>query len=51
VVTQVPVTLGPEGETEAPVLSGLAPGARIITEGIQSVHPGMVVNPQPAGAN
>ena len=42
------VALGVQGNTSVPVLSGIAPGDRIITEGIQSVHPGMVVNPQPA---
>ena len=42
------VALGTQSNTSVPVLSGIAPGDRIITEGIQSVHPGMVVNPQPA---
>ncbi len=51
IVTRHDVTLGPESDTTAPVLAGIAPGDRIITEGIQMVHPGMKVNPQPAARN
>ncbi|GLR68453.1 hemolysin D [Acidocella aquatica] len=51
IVKRQNVTLGPLTTTDAPVLSGVAPGDKIITEGIQSVHPGMQVNPQPAAQN
>ncbi len=51
IVTRHNVTLGPQGVASVPVLSGIAPGDRVITEGIQSVHPGMKVNPQPAAQN
>lgn len=48
VVRRRNVTLGTQSNTTVPVLSGIVPGDKIITEGIQAVHPGMVVNPQPA---
>jgi membrane fusion protein (multidrug efflux system) len=45
------VTLGTQSVTTVPVLSGLSPGDRIITQGIQSIHPGEKVTPQPAEQN
>ena len=51
IVTRHSVTLGPQSNTTVPVLSGVSPGDKIITEGIQMVHPGMKVSPQPAAQN
>jgi membrane fusion protein (multidrug efflux system) len=42
------ITLGAETDTDATVLAGIAPGDKIITEGIQRLHPGLTVSPQPA---
>ncbi|HQT46107.1 MAG: hypothetical protein B7X08_06750 [Acidocella sp. 20-63-7] len=50
-VTRQNVTLGTETVTNVPVLSGLSPGDKIITQGIQSIHPGEKVNAQPAEQN
>jgi membrane fusion protein (multidrug efflux system) len=50
-VVRKPVVLGTETNTQAPILSGVAPGDKIITEGVQSIHPGITVNAQPAGGN
>jgi membrane fusion protein (multidrug efflux system) len=43
------VTMGTQTNTSVQITKGLAPGDRIIVDGIQRVHPGIVVNPQPAG--
>ncbi len=48
VVTRHNVTLGPQSNTTVQVRAGVAPGDKIITQGIQLVHPGMKVAPQPA---
>jgi membrane fusion protein (multidrug efflux system) len=48
IVTRHNVTLGPQSNTTVQIRSGIAPGDKIITEGIQLVHPGMKVAPQPA---
>ncbi len=43
------VKLGQQTDTSVPVLSGVAEGDKIITDGLQKIHPGIVVNPQAAG--
>ena len=40
------VTLGPSTQGLRRVLSGLAPGERIVVNGLQRVRPGAVVQPQ-----
>jgi len=47
-VVRQPVVLGTETNTEAPILSGVKPGDKIITDGVQSVHPGITVIAHPA---
>jgi len=47
-VVRQPVVLGTETNTQAPILSGVSPGDKIITEGVQSIHPGITVNAKPA---
>ena len=51
IVVRQAVTLGQEGTSSVPVLSGIKAGDEIITQGIQSIHPGEVVSPQPAQAD
>ena len=48
VVERQAVTLGRENTSSVPVRSGIKAGDEIIIQGIQSVHPGEVVSPQPA---
>jgi membrane fusion protein (multidrug efflux system) len=48
VVIRRNITLGAETDTDATVLAGIAPGDKIITQGIQRLHPGLTVSPQPA---
>jgi membrane fusion protein (multidrug efflux system) len=43
------VTMGAQTNTTVQIVKGLVPGDKIIVDGIQRVHPGIVVNPQPAG--
>lgn len=43
------VTMGAQSNTTVQIIKGLQPGDKIIVDGIQRVHPGIVVNPQPAG--
>jgi membrane fusion protein, multidrug efflux system len=47
-VQQTRIQLGQATPTVASVLSGLAEGAMVITDGVQKVHPGQVVSPGPA---
>jgi membrane fusion protein (multidrug efflux system) len=42
------VTMGAQSNTTVQIMKGLTPGDKIIIDGIQRVHPGIVVNPQPA---
>ncbi|WP_298285871.1 efflux RND transporter periplasmic adaptor subunit [Acidocella sp.] len=42
------VTLGPQTNTSAQILSGLQPGDRLVVAGLQSLHPGLVVTPYQA---
>src|SRR5207302_9894376 len=44
-VVRQAVGLGPQIGQDYAVQSGLSAGDRVITEGIQKVHPGQVVNP------
>ncbi len=47
-VTQQPITIGRQiGQTDI-VTKGLSGGERVITEGVQKVHPGQTVNPTEA---
>jgi membrane fusion protein (multidrug efflux system) len=50
VVQRTNITLGQQTNTTAVVQSGLKPGDRVITDGIQRVHPGITVSPEPAGS-
>jgi membrane fusion protein (multidrug efflux system) len=47
-VVRQTVKLGKQTNDSVQILSGVAPGDKIIVDGIQRVHPGVVVNPQPA---
>ncbi len=49
-VEQRPVTLGQSTPETAVVLTGLKEGEQVISDGIQRVRPGIVVNPAPAPA-
>lgn len=49
-VTQRPVTLGRQIAQDYIVEKGLSGGERVITAGVQKVHPGETVNPTPAPA-
>jgi membrane fusion protein (multidrug efflux system) len=49
-VEQRRITLGQSTPAEAIVTAGLTKGESVVTDGIQRVHPGMVVKPVPAGA-
>ncbi|WP_297443364.1 efflux RND transporter periplasmic adaptor subunit [Acidocella sp.] len=42
------VTLGPQSNTSVQILSGLHPGDRLVVEGLQSLHPGVVAKPYKA---
>jgi membrane fusion protein (multidrug efflux system) len=42
------VTMGAETNDSVQIVTGLSPGDEIIVDGIQRVHPGIEVNPQPA---
>jgi membrane fusion protein (multidrug efflux system) len=44
------VTLGETTDTLVTILTGLKEGDSVITEGVQRVRPGLVVNPAPAAA-
>jgi len=45
------VETGIRGETEVQILSGLAPGDRVIVSAIQRLQPGLPVDPVPASAD
>jgi membrane fusion protein (multidrug efflux system) len=47
-VVRQSVTMGAQTDATVQIISGLAPGEKIITDGLQRVHPGLVVNPKPA---
>jgi membrane fusion protein (multidrug efflux system) len=47
-VVRVSVTMGDETNDSVQILSGVNAGDRIITQGIQRIHPGLIVAPQPA---
>jgi membrane fusion protein (multidrug efflux system) len=42
------VTMGADTNNSVQIVSGLSPGDEVIVDGIQRVHPGIEVNPQPA---
>ncbi len=42
------VTMGPNSNTTAQILSGVVAGDKIVVSGIQRIHPGVVVTPQAA---
>jgi membrane fusion protein (multidrug efflux system) len=42
------VTMGADTNDSVQIVSGLSPGDQVIVDGIQRVHPGIEVNPQPA---
>jgi membrane fusion protein (multidrug efflux system) len=50
VVVRRNIKLGTPSNTSVPVLSGVSPGDKIITDGIQSIHPGVQVSPQAVAA-
>jgi membrane fusion protein (multidrug efflux system) len=50
-VIRRPVTLGAQTDATAQILAGVTPGDRIITDGVQRIHPGITVQPQPAATN
>jgi membrane fusion protein (multidrug efflux system) len=43
------VTMGAQTNTNVQITQGLNPGDQVIVDGIQRIHPGITVNPQPAG--
>jgi membrane fusion protein (multidrug efflux system) len=47
-VVRQSVTMGAQTDVNVQILSGLNPGDKIITDGLQRVHPGLVVTPKPA---
>ncbi|OYV40051.1 MAG: hypothetical protein B7Z80_05620 [Rhodospirillales bacterium 20-64-7] len=47
VVTRHNVTLGQQTNTTVVVKSGVSPGDKVITEGIQRIHPGLKITPRP----
>jgi membrane fusion protein (multidrug efflux system) len=47
-VARQPVTMGPQTNAAVEITAGLRPGDKIVTTGIQRIHPGIVVNPQNA---
>lgn len=47
-VVRQTVTLGATTPETATIARGISPGDKIIVDGIQKVHPGLVVNPSPA---
>jgi membrane fusion protein (multidrug efflux system) len=47
-VTRQPVTMGAQTNASVEIADGLQPGDKIVTTGIQRIHPGIVVNPQNA---
>jgi membrane fusion protein (multidrug efflux system) len=47
-VVRVSVTMGDETNDSVQILAGVNAGDRIITQGIQRIHPGVTVAPQPA---
>jgi len=47
-VQETRITLGQSTPATATVLTGLNPGAMVIVDGVQKVHPGQVVVPSPA---
>jgi membrane fusion protein (multidrug efflux system) len=42
------VTMGAQTNDSVQIVTGLSPGDQVIVDGIQRVHPGIQVNPQPA---
>jgi multidrug efflux pump subunit AcrA (membrane-fusion protein) len=40
--------MGADTNDSVQIVSGLSPGDQVIVDGIQRVHPGIEVNPQPA---
>jgi membrane fusion protein (multidrug efflux system) len=50
VVRRQTVTLGAQTDTTVAITAGLSPGARVITQGTQRVHPGLTVDPAPASS-
>jgi membrane fusion protein (multidrug efflux system) len=46
--TRQNVTMGAQTNTSVQITQGLAPGDQVIVDGIQRIHPGITVNPQPA---
>jgi len=42
------VVMGADTNDSVQIVSGLAPGDVVVVDGIQRIHPGIVVNPQPA---
>jgi membrane fusion protein (multidrug efflux system) len=51
VLTRRNVVQGPVTADSVQIASGIDPGDRIVVDGLQSVHPGMVVDPKPAATN
>ncbi len=51
VVKRQNVTLGQQTATDTVVTAGISPGDKIITDGLQRIHPGLKVTPQPAEQN
>jgi membrane fusion protein (multidrug efflux system) len=47
-VVRQQVTMGANTNDSVEIVKGLSPGDRVIVDGIQRVHPGMIVNPKPA---
>jgi membrane fusion protein (multidrug efflux system) len=51
ILARQPVTMGPQTNNSVQITAGLQPGDKIVTSGIQRVHAGSIVNPQPAASN
>jgi membrane fusion protein (multidrug efflux system) len=47
-VVRVSVTMGTETNDSVQISDGVKAGDRIITQGVQRIHPGLTVDPQPA---
>jgi len=51
VVARRPVVQGTATADAVQITSGLAPGDRVVVDGLQSIHPGVIVDPKPVATN
>jgi membrane fusion protein (multidrug efflux system) len=50
-VVRQSVTMGAQTDADVQIVSGLGAGDKVITDGLQRVHPGLAVTPKPAQPN